>query len=127
MTPTVQEAIEEIRHTFEGATLTVRDDGEGGAYVTVEPVDPGMPYVQRETWIGGHVTAQYPYSDVYPLFVRPDLRRADGGPLGEALSPGGTFDGRPAGQVSRRQNHLDPTADTAALKLLKVLKWLASR
>jgi hypothetical protein len=127
MTPTVEEAIEEIRNTFEGATLTVKDDGEGGAYVTVEPVDPGTPYAQRETWIGFHITAQYPYSDVYPLFVRPDLRRADGTPLGEALSPGGTFGGRPAVQVSRRQNHLDPTVDTAALKVLKVLRWLASR
>jgi hypothetical protein len=127
MTPAVEEAIEEIRRTFESAAVAAKDDGGGGAYVTVEPVDPGAPYVQRETWIGFHITGQYPYSDVYPLFVRPDLGRVDGAPLGEALSSGGTFDGRTAVQVSRRQNHLDPTVDTAAIKVLKVLNWLASR
>jgi hypothetical protein len=126
MTPAVAKAIEEIRRTFEVAAVTAREDGEGGAYVRVERADPGTPYTQRETWIGFRITAQYPYADVYPLFVRPDLSRTDGRELGEALSPC-TFDGQPAIQISRRQNHLDPTADTAALKVLKVLKWLASR
>ena len=126
MTPTVAEAINEIRRTFEGAAVTARDDGEGGAYVRIEPVDPGPPYVQRQTWIGFRITAQYPYADVYPLFIRPDLTRVDGQQLGEALCPS-TFDDQPSIQVSRRQNHLDPTADTAALKVLRVLGWLASR
>ncbi len=126
MTPTVAEAINEVRETFAGAVVTARDDHEGGAYVRIESVDPGAPYVQRETWIGFRITGQYPYADVYPLFVRPDLRRSDGRPLGEALTTA-TFDGQPAVQVSRRQNHLDPGADTAALKVLKVLQWLASR
>ena len=66
----------------------------------LDPVDPGMPYVQRQTWIGFRVTAQYPYADVYPLFVRSDLSRADGQALGEGMSPV-PFDGQPAIQVSR--------------------------
>ncbi len=126
MAPTVVEAIAEIRETFYGAVVTVKEDGEGGAYVRVEPVDPGPPYVQRETWIGFHVTAQYPYADVYPLFVRRDLARADGQPLGEALSEG-EHQSEPAVQVSRRSNHLNPATDTAAIKVLKVLRWMASR
>jgi hypothetical protein len=126
MTDPVVEAIEEIRENWPGATVTVKDDGEGGAYVWIDPVDPGPPYVQRETWIGFRITGQYPYSDVYPLFVRGDLARADGNALGDALTPS-SFDGKTAIQVSRRQNHLDPTADTAALKVHKVLAWLASR
>jgi len=126
MTPTVSLAVGEITQTFEGATVVVTDDGEGGAYVRVEPVDPGAPYAQRATWIGFRITAQYPYADVYPLFVRPDLSRANGQPLGEAMTPS-AFDGQPAIQVSRRSNHLDPATDTAALKVLKVLAWMASR
>ena len=126
MNEPVQEAIAEIRHTWPAAAVTAKDDGEGGAYVRIEPIDPGAPYVQRETWIAFRITAQYPYADVYPLFVRPDLTRTDGQPLGEALTLT-PFDGEPAIQVSRKQNHLDPTADTAAIKVLKVIKWLASR
>ena len=126
MTPTVAEAIDEIKATFEGTTVGVDDDGEGGAYVRIEPVDPGPPYVQRETWIGFRITAQYPYADVYPHFVRPDLSRVDGNPLGEGMSPN-NYREQPAIQVSRRSNHLNPATATAALKLQKVLNWMASR
>jgi hypothetical protein len=127
ITPAVAEAIAEIRATFDGARVGVREDGEGGAYVRVEPVGPGSPYAQRETWIGFRITAQYPYADVYPLFVRHDLSPATGQPLGEGITPGHTFDGQPAVQVSRRSNHLNPATDTAAIKVLKVLDWMASR
>jgi hypothetical protein len=127
ITPPVAEAIEEIRATFEGAAITARADGEGGAYVRIDPVDPGPPYAQRATWIGFRVTAQYPYSDVYPLFVRHDLCRTDGQALGEGFTGNQTFDGQPAVQVSRRSNHLNPATDTAAIKVLKVLSWTASR
>ena len=126
MAATVALAIEEIRNTFAGAAVGAKDDGEGGAYVRVEPVDPGTPFAQRETWIGFRITAQYPYADVYPLFVRPDLSRVDGQPLGQGMARG-VFDGQPAIQVSRRSNHLNPATDTAALKVLKVLSWMAAR
>lgn len=125
--PGVLEAVEELRATFEGAAVDIKPDGEGGAYVRVDPVDPGPPYAQRETWIGFRITAQYPYADVYPLFVRPDLSRLNGQPLGEGMTPNQTFDGQPTVQVSRRSNHLNPATDTAALKVLKVLSWMASR
>jgi hypothetical protein len=127
MTPPVAEAIEEIRVTFEAAVVTVREDGEGGAYVRIDPVDPGSPYLQRKTWIGFRITSQYPYADVYPLFVRHDLSRVDSQALSEGITPNNTFDGEPAVQVSRRSNHLNPATDTAALKVLKVLNWMAAR
>jgi hypothetical protein len=127
MTPTVTQAIDEIRATFEGAAVTVKEDGEGGAYVRIDPVDLGTPYAQGQTWIGFRVTAQYPYADVYPLFVRHDLSRVDGQPLGEGMTPNATFEGQPAVQVSRKSNHLNPATDTAALKVLKVIRWMVSR
>jgi hypothetical protein len=127
MAPTVAEAIEEIRGTFETSTVTVKEDGDGGAYVRIDPVDPGAPYTQRETWIGFRITAQYPYADVYPLFVRNDLSRADGAALGEGMAPNNNFDGESAVQVSRRSNHLNPATDTAVIKVLKVLDWMARR
>ena len=125
--PALERAIEEIRAAFAGVSVTVREDGEGGAYVIVEEIDPGPPYEQRTTWIGFRITFQYPYSDTYPHFVRGDLARANNGALGEGTSQNHTFEGRNAVQISRRSNHLDPTTETALIKLKKVLTWLASR
>lgn len=124
-TPEVSEALEEIQATFPDAAITARDDAEGGVFVLVDEVELGAPHQQATTWLGFHVTFQYPYSDVYPIFVRGDLQRIDLGALGEALTPG-SFEARTAIQVSRRANHLNPATDTAAIKLLKVLCWLRS-
>ncbi len=128
LTPEVAEAVDEIRDAFPevDVDVAVREDGQGGAFVVVDPVDPGVQYEHRATWIGFQITFQYPYSDVYPHFVRGDLVRIDGAALGEGTSAT-TWEGRPAVQLSRRSNHLDPTTDTAVLKLLKVLEWLRSK
>ena len=126
MTPEVAAAVEEIRQAFRQSTVSVQGDDDGGAVVAVEPVDPGPVYLQRATWVKFHITFQYPLSDVYPHFVRPDLARVDGAPLGEAMSLT-TFYGEQAIQISRRSNHLDPSTDTAALKLVKVMEWLRTR
>jgi hypothetical protein len=126
MKPEVQKAIDEIKAVHTDAPLTIREDGEGGAYVILEEIDPGPIYQQRVTWIGFRITFQYPYSDTYPHYIRGDLARVDGRALGEAMSPT-TFEGRPAIQISRRSNHINPRTDTALIKLQKVLAWLATR
>jgi hypothetical protein len=126
VTPEVTEAIHEIKAAFPEAAIDVVDDGAGGAYVVVDTVDLGTVYTNGCTWIGFQITFQYPYADVYPHFVRGDLARADGHPLGEATSPT-TWRDRPAVQVSRRSNSLDPSSQTALIKLLKVIQWLRTR
>jgi hypothetical protein len=122
----VAEAIAEIEATFPDSKVDVREEDQGGAFVVVDPVDPGGAYEQCETWIGFQITFQYPFADVYPHFVRGDLRRTDGAGLVEGMSPA-QWEQRAAIQVSRRSNHLDPASDTAAIKLLKVLEWLRTR
>lgn len=119
----VARAVEEIRGHFPGNPVTIKPDGSGGAFVTLEDVWLSPLYQQADTWVGFQITFQYPYADVYPHFVRHDLRRVDGRSLGEGTGSS-PFDGRPAIQLSRRNNHLDPAVDTALLKLLKVLEWL---
>ena len=126
MKPEVERALEEIKAAYLDSDVTVREDGEGGAYVIVEKVDPGGIYQHDSTWIGTRITFQYPYADTYPHYVRGDLARKDGRPLGEAMSPNQTFEGRPAIQISRKSNNLNPNVDTAAIKLQKVLLWLRS-
>ena len=123
ITPAVAKAIEEVRCTLEGCEVDVEADGLGGAVVLVRGVSLGSPYLQAKVWIGFRITFQYPYADVYPHFTNPELGRMDGAGLGSGFGSA-TFRGRPAIQISRRSNRLNPGRDTAALKLLKVVKWM---
>ena len=122
--PPVDSAIDALRKCFPDSVVTVEPDGAGGARVAVETVSLSPQYHQAETWVAGHLVAQLPYADIYPLFVRGDLTRTDGRPLGTGLSNGQMFLGRSAVQVSRRSNRRDPAIETAAHKFLKVLEWL---
>ena len=124
----VEEAVAEIREAFPDAEVEAHPDGQGGAHVIVNPVQLGEQYEPSSSWIGFHITFQYPVSDCYPHFLDGDLKRKDGAVLGEAMSQGRFgFDDRPAIQISRRSNRLNPDHDTALTKLWKVLEWLASR
>jgi hypothetical protein len=128
MTPEVEEAVAELRQTFPDSAVTAVPDPQGGAYVTVDPVFIGDQWSPSHTWIKFHITFQYPYADCYPHFVAPDLRRADGAAPGEGIQVGVSApDGHMATQLSRRSNRLDPSSDTAVVKLIKVLEWLRSR
>jgi len=120
--PDVSHAVDELRSNFPDLTVLDRDDGEGGAYVIVEDVQLPVGYSSNQTWVGFRITYLYPKADVYPHYVRSDLVRLDGRTM--PFSPT-TFEGRPALQVSRRSNRWDHMSDTAALKLHKVLAWLA--
>jgi hypothetical protein len=128
VTPEVAAAVEEIRDSFPEAEVTAVGDADGGAFVKVDSIGLGAPYSQSETWVKFQITFQYPHSDVYPHFVRPDLSRIDGQSLGEGMTPvQSAGDNEPAIQISRRSNRLNPASDTAALKLIKVRAWLMSR
>lgn len=120
----VERAVKAIRETFEGATALVEEDGAGGAYVIIDGVDLGPRFSPSTTWLGGHLTAQVPYSDVYPLFIGTEVRWANGRGFSAPLSLGHNFRGRAAIQVSRRSNRRDPKFETPAAKFNKVLHWL---
>ena len=123
----VEMAVSELQASFSNCTVATKEDGSGGAIVTVSGASlEDSPYEKDHTWVGFHITHTYPYADVYPHFVRADLKRKDGRPLGEGASLA-SFQDVPAVQLSRRNNHLNPATDTAALKLQKVLRWLRSR
>ena len=133
--PEVEAAIQEITEGYADADVSAVPDGQGGAYVTVDPVNFGSQYTPSAGWIKFNITFQYPTADVYPHFIPPEIVRKDGvvipgQPLGEATSLGTcaySGVGVPAIQISRRSNGLNPATDTAALTLEKVLVWLRSR
>jgi hypothetical protein len=128
MTPEVEAAIEEIKQTFVGHTVHVEPEAQGGAIVVVDDLAIGERYRPSISWFGFTIPFQYPRADVYPHFVTPDLQRVDGRGLGQGFSgPTSWNNNKSAIQISRRSNRWDPSLDTAAGKLLKVLEWVRNQ
>ena len=120
----VSDAIDELDRAFPSSTVTSREDGGGGAYVIVEDVVIGPKFDPSTTWLGGHITATYPYADIYPLFIGDDVRRVDGQAFQAPVTAGARFEERPALQVSRSYNRTQDYPQTAVAKFLKVLHFL---
>ena len=117
-------ATEELRRAFQCSAITVSEDGQGGAYVFVENVDIGVRFAPSITWMGGHITALYPYADIYPVFMGAAVQRADGQGFEAPVTPGHTFAGRPAIQISRLNNQVQNCPQTAVVKFMKILNFL---
>jgi len=129
MNPPVEQAIADIRTTFVNHQVDVEPDADGGAYVKVHNLHLGDQYAPSVSWVGFHITFQYPHADVYPHFCLAGITK-NGAALaapfhkGEWKPPSGAV---PATSVSRRSNHWNASVDTAAIKLMKVLEWIRSQ
>ena len=120
----VANAVEELKRAFPSSDICSREDGDGGVYFIVEDVAIGDQYEPSSTWLGGHITALYPYADIYPLFMADNVRRIDGVAFEPPVTPGAQFLERPALQISRRNNHTQSYPQTAVAKFMKVLHYL---
>ena len=120
----VANAIEELKQAFPSSDVCIREDGDGGAYVIVEDVAIGCRYQPSSTWLGGHITALYPYADIYPLFMADNVRRVAGVAFEAPVTDNVQFLERPALQISRRNNHTQHYPQTAVAKFMKVLHFL---
>lgn len=123
VTPEVVRAIAELEAEF-GDRVSYVEDGSGGAYVTIVDVALLSPPYNSPTWIKFQIPHTYPYSHIYPLYVRHDLRID--GQLKTAMSSVNDYRGSKATQLSRKTDRhpLNPGFDTAAAKMRKVLDWL---
>jgi hypothetical protein len=120
----VSTAIEELKRQFDNSSLRTREDGQGGAFVVMEPVELGQKYRPAVTWIGFQIPAQYPYADIYPVFIGGDVVRADGVAFVPPVTAGHHFEGRGAIQISRRSGAAQSGSQKATAKILKVLDFL---
>jgi hypothetical protein len=130
LTDEVREGIEGLRASFPDSPITIEETGDGGAWIRVEDLLTGPAFLQPTSWFAFQISYSYPEADIYPHFVRADLSRRDGQPLGVGLSQpvGCWLNGALTGtQVSRRTNVLDATTNDAAGKLMKVQRWLAKQ
>ena len=123
--PKVAQAIRELREIY-GET-DVKPDGQGGALVTIASVTLPPELEPRESWCGFIIPGTYDAVQVYGHHFTPNLCRTDGRPLG---ANGGVSSGQWNGTlslcISRQSNRWRPGLDSAAVKLRKVLDWLAS-
>lgn len=124
-------SIEDLRLAYPERVARVVPDGSGGAWVELVDVAMGDAYEQELTFLIFLLPFNLPGSDIYPMFVRDDLRRLDGQPLGEgmqlaALSWPGEAEPRPVVQISRRTRG-DFATQSASQKVEKVLQWLRTR
>lgn len=120
----VSSGIEELKRQFEDSVVTAREDGQGGAYVLIDPVTLGPSYTPPTTWIGFHIPAQYPYADIYPVFIGEEIARSDGTLFQPPVTRGHTFEERPAIQVSRRNAAAQNGLQKVPAKILKILDFL---
>jgi hypothetical protein len=123
LSPGVTVGITELQEHYRD--VVVVPTGDGGARVTVADVEMPETLMPRRSWVGFVLPYNYDEVQVYGHFVPADLRRADGGPLeGPGLQSGQSWEGRPATKVSRQSARWRPGADSALLKMLKVVDWL---
>lgn len=118
----VAEAIDELRQQFGSSAVTYEEDGSGGAYATISGIDLPTPY-NSPTWMSFQIPYTYPAAEVYPVFVRADLRADEY--KNEALRQA-TWRSTPATQISLKiiNNRRDAELESVALKVLKVIAWL---
>ncbi len=126
LTPAVASAIGAIERQV--GRLIQWPDGNGGAHVFIESVELGAPFLQLVTWIAFHVPHTLPDGDIYPFWIRDDLARTDGAPIGKTDAVGRNFMHRnqtwfdePAVMISLRSNQRDRNVDSPARKLARVL------
>jgi hypothetical protein len=127
----VLRALEVLRGAFPDWSVHAYPDGQGGLWVEMTGVPLGQPYVQEDTFLVFLLPFTLPGSDIYPMFVRPDLNRIDGAPLGDGfavteLSWPAEQVPRPVVQVSRRTRG-SFAQQTSSQKVSKVLDWMMAR
>ena len=120
----VANAIEELKQAFPSSTITSSEDDQGGAFVVIESVHIGKCFIPSFTWMGGHITAHYPYADIYPVFIDANVRRVDGKEFEAPITIGNKFLERPAIQISRRNNRVHSSPQTAVAKFLKIINFV---
>ena len=120
----VSAAIEELKRQFEAARMTVRDDGQGGAYVLLDGLELGAKFKPQATWLGFQISAQYPYADIYPVFLGAEVTRANGAAFQAPVTAGHHFEGRAALQISRRSAAAQSGTQKAVAKILKIIDFL---
>ena len=128
----VEGALAGLRAVYGEHHVLVIPDGQGGAWAEVREIELGCTYVQATTFAVFLLPFNLPGADIYPVFVRDDLARRDGAPLGDGLQlttlswPGQPAQ-RPVIQISRRTRGGAFTSQTAVQKVEKVLEWLRSK
>lgn len=124
MKAAVEKALADLRTQFAGHQISVEEDGGGGAYFVIEGVDVGPGFTPCTTWLGGHITAAFPFADIYPMYMDGGLRRTGGKEFAAPVAQIPGWRGRPALQVSRINRSAASAPQSATFKVNRVLEFL---
>ncbi|KWF15218.1 hypothetical protein WL82_28975 [Burkholderia ubonensis] len=124
MKESVEKALSDLQRQFAGHAITVAPDGVGGAFFFIEGLDLGPGFVPSKSWLGGHITSAFPFADIYPMYIDGGLKRANGAQFVAPVVPINIWQGRPAIQVSRVNRNAANEAQSASLKVARVLDFL---
>ena len=120
----VTKAVGELKKQFSSSNVMVTEDGHGGAHVIIESVSFGPRYRPDHTWVGFQIPPQYPYADIYPVFVGAELARVDGTAFAVPVTRGHHYQNRTPIQISRRNGSSKSVLQKAAAKILKILDFM---
>src|SRR5207248_2913153 len=78
-------AVRDLDAAFESGLARIVPDGQGGAWIELSGLALCDTYDQTDTFLVFLLPFNLPGADIYPMFVRADLRRRDAQPLGEGF------------------------------------------
>ena len=122
--PEVLAAVREIAATISEHVVFAWCDGEGGVFVVVDDIELGAQWTPSTTWLGCRILNAYPEADVYPLFVRSDLKRSDGVPLAAPFHLRSQFADQAAVMVSRTTPRRTAATASAAVRIINTINFL---
>ncbi|WGL52132.1 hypothetical protein P5P86_19540 [Nocardioides sp. BP30] len=126
------EAYEAIVAAFPDYPASAHPDGQGGLWVELTGVPLDETYTQADSFVAFLLPFNLPGADIYPMFMRPDLARRDGAPLGQGFASTNlqrtpSDPPRAVMQISRRTRGGTFLLQTAPQKIMKVLDWVMTR
>ncbi|MGB8196538.1 MAG: hypothetical protein WCF25_06000 [Acidimicrobiales bacterium] len=122
--PEVFAAVREIAATLTEHDVVAWCDGEGGVFVVVDDIELGAQWTPSVTWLGCRILNAYPEADVYPLFIRSDLKRTDGLPLAAPFHLGSQFADQAAVMVSRTTPRRTAATASAVVRIVNTINFL---
>jgi hypothetical protein len=124
MNASVEKALDDLRKQFAGHLVTHQEDGAGGVYFFIEGVDIGSGFTPSVSWLGGRITAAFPFADIYPMYIDGGIKRTNGLAFAAPVVPIAAWQGRQVLQVSRVNRNAANEPQSASLKVLRVVDFL---
>jgi hypothetical protein len=115
-------AIEDVRVTYPGKTVSAVEQPDGSAWVILHAVDIGTGWTPSVIDLGVKLQPTFPSTPPYPFYGPGGLARTDGRAY-PPVQPQVTLDGADRAQISLTKP-FNPTFETLGTRFATVIRWL---